>query len=158
MLDTMLFYIYKLYGKPSLRQIPVLWLVLSWSAFCSADRFHGIFVLGRTRQIQNLQPKQRKKKVWILSFFTLKLPEEAKKIDIFPKFQRWMRKTNIFKCKLSEVHFTIRNRVPYNEQLTNQACSGVTGKYWPSLMNPTIFPSTAQSVSKRLIFYIAMKT
>ena len=39
-----------------------------------------IFVLERSRQIQNLQPKQRKKKLWILSFFTVKLPEEAKKI------------------------------------------------------------------------------
>ena len=46
-----------------------------------------IFVLERSRQIQNLQPKQRKKKLWILSFFTGKLPEEAKKIEIFPKFQ-----------------------------------------------------------------------
>ena len=27
------------------------------------------------------------KKRWILSFFTVKLPEEAKKIEIFPKFQ-----------------------------------------------------------------------
>ena len=31
-------------------------------------------------------------KLWILSFFTVKLPEEAKKIEIFPKFQRWMKK------------------------------------------------------------------
>ena len=53
-----------------------------------------------------------------MSFFTLKLPEEAKKIEIFPKFQRWMEKTNIFKCKPPEVHFTIRNRLPYNKQLT----------------------------------------
>ena len=27
-----------------------------------------------------------------MSFFTVKLPEEAKKIEIFPKFQRWMKK------------------------------------------------------------------
>ena len=30
-----------LYGKPSPRQIPVLWLVLSRSGFCSTDCFHG---------------------------------------------------------------------------------------------------------------------
>ena len=42
-----------------------------------------IFVLERSRQIQNLQPKQPKIK--ILSFFTVKLPE-AKKIEIFPTF------------------------------------------------------------------------
>ena len=58
----------------------------------------------------------------MLSLFTMKLPEEAsKKIDISPKFQRWMKKMNIFKCKSLELHFTIRNRVPYNKQLTNQA-------------------------------------
>ena len=53
--------------------------------------------LERSRQIQNLQPKQRKK-LWILSFFTVKLPEKAKKIEIFPKFQRWMKKTNILQA------------------------------------------------------------
>ena len=42
-----------------------------------------IFVLERSRQIPNLQPKQRKKKPGILSFFRVKLPEKAKKIDIF---------------------------------------------------------------------------
>ena len=67
------------------------------------------------------------------SFFTLKLPEEAKKIEIFPKFQRWM-KTNMFKCKAPEVHFTNRNRVPYNKQLTTQACSGRNGEYWPEVV------------------------
>ena len=41
----------------------------------------------------NLQPKQRKLR--ILSFFTVKLPEEAKKIEIF---QRWMNKTNILRA------------------------------------------------------------
>ena len=72
--------------------------------------------------------------MWKLSFFTLKLPAEAKKIEIFPKFQRWMKKTNIFKCKPPEVHFTIRNIVPYNKLLTNRACSGRTGEYWPSVV------------------------
>ena len=32
----------------------------------------------------------------IRPFCALKLPEEAKKIEIFRKFQRWMEKTNIF--------------------------------------------------------------
>ena len=73
------------------------------------------------------------KKVWTLSFFT-KLLEEGKKIEIFPKFLRWMEKTNIFKCKPLEVHFTIRNRVPYNKQLTNVACSSRTVEYWPSVV------------------------
>ena len=45
-----------------------------------------------------------------------------------------MKKRNIFKCKPPELHFTIRNRVPYNKQLTNRACSGRTGEYWPEVM------------------------
>ena len=69
-----------------------------------------------------------------MSFFTLKLSEEAKKIEIFPKFQRQMEKTNIFKCKPPEVHFTIRDRVPYNKLLTNLACSSRTVEYWPSVV------------------------
>ena len=28
----------------------------------------------------------------------VKLPEDAKKIEIFPKFQRWMKKTNILQA------------------------------------------------------------
>ena len=51
-----------------------------------------------------------------------------------------MEKTNIFKCKPPEVHFTIRDRVPYNKLLTNLACLSCTVEYWPS-----------RSVSKRLI-------
>ena len=65
----------------------------------------------------------------------MKLPEEAKEIENFLKFQTWMKKTNIFKCKPPEVHFTIRNRVPYNKHLTNRACAGGTGEYWPSVVS-----------------------
>ena len=39
------------------------------------------------------------------------------------------KKTNIFKCKPPEVHFTIRKRVPYNKLLTNLAFSSLTGEY-----------------------------
>ena len=40
----------------------------------------------------------KKKKLCGLSFFTVKLPKEAKKIEIFPKFQRWMKKMNILQA------------------------------------------------------------
>ena len=62
-------------------------------------------------------------------FFT----EEAKKMKFFRNFKD-VEKTNIFKCKPPEVHFTIRNRVPYNKLLTNLACSSRTGEYWPSVV------------------------
>ena len=42
-----------------------------------------------------------------------------------------MSRRKPFKCKPTEVHFTIRRRVPYNKQLTNRACSSPTGEYWP---------------------------
>ena len=80
-----------------------------------------------------------------------------------------MEKMNIFKCKPQEVHFTITNRVPYNKLLTNLACSGRTGEYWPSIV--FVFVRTehssvrtvttsgqyspvrpSRSVSKRLLF------
>ena len=93
----------------------------------------SIFVLERSRQIQNLQPKQRRKDEYCHSshFHQRKL----KRL----KFQRWMGKTNIFKCKPAEVHFTISNRVPYNEQLTNVACSRRTVKYWPLVVFMSTF-------------------
>ena len=78
-----------------------------------------------------------------------------------------MEKTNIFKCKPPEVHFTMRDRVPYNKPLTNLACSNRTVEYWPSVVfvrtslrsvrtattsgqYSPVRPS--RSVSKRLIF------
>ena len=50
-----------------------------------------------------------------------------------------------FKCKPLEVHFTIRNSVPYNKQLTNWACSSRAGEYWPSRL-----------VSKRLVYQMIL--
>ena len=38
------------------------------------------------------------------------------------------------KLAIQNLHFTIRNRVPYNKQLTNRACSGRTGEYWPEVV------------------------
>ena len=134
----------------------MLSLVLSRSGFCSTDRFHGngqmrVFLFGAKPAIQNLQPKKRKKR--ILSFFKVKLPEEAKKIEIFLKFQRRMKKTNILQAsfiilKIWNVRLLMEKlkqaspkaRMPYNKQLTNRACSGRTGEYWP-----------LRSVSKRLV-------
>ena len=77
-----------LYGNPSLRHIPVLWLVLSWSRFCSTDRFHGngqtrVFLFwSKAGKFKICNQNSKKKKLWTLSFFTVKLPEEAKNIEI----------------------------------------------------------------------------
>ena len=85
-----------------------------------------VFLFGAKPAISKFATKTAEKKS-ILSFFTLKLPEVAEKIEIFPKFQRWMKKTSIFKCNPPEVHFAIRNRVPYNKLLTNLAFSSRSG-------------------------------
>ena len=81
-------YYHLLYGKPSSRQIPVLWLVLS--------RPIRVFLFWSKAGKLKICNQDSEKKVWKLSFFTLKLPAEAKKIEIFPKFRRWTKKTNIF--------------------------------------------------------------
>ena len=47
-------------------------------------------------------------------------------------------------CKPPEVHFTIRNRVPYNKQLTNRACSGRSGEYWPSVVAVEVRTATTE--------------
>ena len=62
------------------------------------------------------------------------------------------------------LHFTIRNRVPHNKHVTNRACSGRTGEYWPSLRSVLTATSAGQyslvrpsrSVSKRLIWIYQM--
>ena len=71
--------------------------------------------------------------------------QKLKRLKFFRNFKDGWRRRTFFKCKPPEVHFTIRNRVPYNKLLTNRACSGRTGEYWPSC-----------SVSKRLLFIFIM--
>ena len=60
--------------------------------------------------------------------------QKLKRLNFFRNFKDGWRRWTFFKCKPPEVHFTIRNRVPYNKLLTNRACSGRTGEYWPSVV------------------------
>ena len=53
------------------------------------------FCFGAKPANSTFATKTAKKSVK-LSFFTLKRPAEVKKIEIFPKFQRWMKRTIIF--------------------------------------------------------------
>ena len=147
-----------------------LWLVLSRSGFCSTDRLHGngpirVFLFWSKAGKFNICNQDSEKKVWKLSFFTLKLPAEAKKIEIFPKFKDgWRRRTFV---QATGSAFYYQEGVPYNKLLTNRACSGRTGEYWPSVVfvRPllrsvrTVTTSgqyspvrPSRSVSKRLIF------
>ena len=54
---------------------------------------------------------------------------------------------HFFKCKPPEVHFTIRNRVPYNKLLTNRASSGRTGQYWPLVVFVRTSPRSVRTVT-----------
>ena len=81
---------------------------------------------------------------------------KLKRLNFFWNFKDGWRRRTFFKRKPPEVHFTIRNRVPYNKLLTNRACSGRTREYWPSVVSVTtsgqyspVRPS--HSVSKRLL-------
>ena len=56
------------------------------------------FCFGAKPANSKFATKSAKKKTVLLSFFTVKLPEKAKKIEIFPKFQRWTKKTNILQA------------------------------------------------------------
>jgi len=83
--------------------------------------------------------------------------QKLKRLKFFRNFKDGWRRRTFFKCKPTEVHFTIRNRVPYNKLLTNRACSGRTGECWPSVVfvqtsgqYSPVRPSC--TVSKRLIF------
>ena len=58
--------------------------------------------------------------------------QKLKRLKFFRNFKDGWRRQTIFTCKPPEVHFTIRNRVPYNKLLTNRAFSGRTGEYWRS--------------------------
>ena len=98
------------------------WLVISRSGFCSTVQPVYFCFGARPPNAAFATKRAKKKALRILSFLTLKLREEAKKIEHFPKFQRWMKKTNIFKCKPLEVHFTIRNSLvlPRTATTSNQ--------------------------------------
>ena len=73
----------------------------------------------------------------MLSFFTLTLPEDAKKIEIFPEFQIWMKKTNIFlsashrKCiLLSE---TVRTVTTSGQYPVRPSCCKASKRLWFNL-------------------------
>ena len=57
-----------------------------------------IFVLEQNRQIQNLQPKQRKKCEYC-HFSKRNYRKKLKRIEFLLRFQRWMKKTNILRVR-----------------------------------------------------------
>ena len=157
----------------------MLQLVLSRSGFCSTDRFHGkglirVFLLWSKAGKFKICNQDSEKKCENCHSSHWNYLQKLKRLKFFPKFQKWIdgwRKRTFFKCKLPEVHFTIRNRVPYNKLLTNRACSGRTGEYWPEVVKVRTERSEvrtkttegqytpvrpSRSVSKRLLFFLLL--
>ena len=150
----------------------MLWLVLSRSGFYNTDRFHGngpirVFLFWSKAGKFNICNQNNEKKVGNCHSSHWNYQQKLKRLKFFRNFKDWWRRRTSFKCKPPEVHFTIRNRVPYNKQLTNRASSDRTGEYWPSVVFVrtslrsvrTVTTSgqyspvrPSRSVSKRLLF------
>ena len=92
-----------LYGKTSLRENPCALIgyfsvgILQYGPFKWKRSKPCIFVLEQSRQIQNLQPKQRKKCEYC-HFSKRNYRKKLKRIEFFLRFQRWMKKTNILRA------------------------------------------------------------
>ena len=106
------------------------------------------FCFGAKRANSTFTSKTAKKKCENCHSSHWNYQQKLERLKSFRNFKHGWRRT-FFKCKPPEVHFTIRNRVPYNKLLTNRACSGRTGEYWSSGQYSSVRPS--RSVSKRLV-------
>ena len=152
----------------------MLWLVLSRSGFCSTDRFHGngpipVFLFWSKAGKFNIcnQDSEKKCEDWYSSHWNYQ--QKLKRLKFFRNSKEGWRGRSFFKSKPPEVHFTIRNRVPYNKLLTKRACLGRNAEYWPSVVfvrtslrsvrtvttSGQYFPiRPSRSVSKRLIYNV----
>ena len=89
-----------LYGKPSPRQIPVLWLVLSRSGFCSTDRFHGngpirVFLFwSKAGKFKICNQNSEKKKCEYCHSSHWNYQKKLKRLKFFRNFKDgWRRRT-----------------------------------------------------------------
>ena len=83
---------------------------------------------------------------------TVKLPEEAKKIEIFPTFQRWMKKTNILQASFIILEtFDVETETGITEchiiNLLTELARAVLGNIGPRSWQQR--PSEARSVVPR---------
>ena len=87
------------YGKPSLRQIPVLWLVLSRSGFCTTDRFHGndpirVFLFWSKVGKFKICNQNSKKKSEYCHSSHWNYQKKLKRLQVFRNFKDgWRRRT-----------------------------------------------------------------
>ena len=119
------------------------WFFLGWdfavrSKPCS-------FVLEQSRQIQNLQPKQRKKNVNIVILHS-ETTRKAKKTEFLLRFQRWMKKTNIFRARSGLIwcrKWNGHRRKPWGQRRFYQP----TENFYTTLRSPSKRISVKRSVT-----------
>ena len=132
------------------------WFFLGQNFAVSLETVRSVyFCFGAKPANLTFATKPAKKKCENCHSSHWKYQQKLKRLKFFRNFKDGWRRRTFFKFKPPEVHFTIRNRVPYNKLLTNRACPGRTGKYWPSVRTVTAQYSPvrpSRSVSKRLIF------
>ena len=82
-------------------QIPVLWLVLSRSGFCRTLRFRVSLFWSEAAKFKIYNQNSEK----ILSFFALKLLEEAKKIEFFSEISNMDEEDEHFEVQATRSAF-----------------------------------------------------
>ena len=86
------------------------------------------------------------KKMWILSFFIAKLPEKAKKTEFLLRFQRRMKKTNIFSARSGLIwcrKWNGHRRKPWGQRRFYQP----TENFYTTLRSPSKRISVKRSVT-----------
>ena len=128
------------------------WLVLSRSGFCTYGTDHMetvqavYFCFGVKPANSNFATKTAKKKMWILSFFIAKLPEKAKKTEFLLRFQRWMKKTNIFRARSGLIwcrKWNGHRRKPWGQRRFYQP----TENFYTTLRSPSKRISVKRSIT-----------
>ena len=139
--------------------MPALWLLLSRSGFCSTDHFRGngpscvfLFWSKAGKFIICNQNSEKKKNCEYCHSSQWNYQKKLKRL----KDKKDWKAKKLKRLIAPEVHFTIRNRVPYNKQLTNQACSGRTGEYWPEVVAVRTKRSEVRTAAYFRIIHVAL--
>ena len=116
---------------PVLNQFSQLHLTLTWSIFCNQEN-----IVWSTRNPFSS---------FRINYCFCQIPLQS----VFEVAFYYQKQSAIAFYYQKQCHcILLSETVPYNKPLTNRACSGRTGEYWPSVV--AVRPS--RSVSKRLFF------
>ena len=116
-----------LYGKPSPRQIPVLWLVLSRSMETVQSVYFCFGAKPANSKICNQDSEKKSMKIVILHIETA----EAKRLKFFRNFKDGWRRQTFFKCKPLEVHLLSGTECHIMNYLLTELARAVPGNISP---------------------------